>query len=185
MRTLAKQLGYGVMSLYNHVADKDDLLDGMLELVAAEIVLPPAQAEWQSDLRDCAISAYKALLNHRWAGRYWSRSPGPTKNLYHEAILRVLRQGQFSEALACQGYHALTMHVVGFAVQVAELPFTSNKQSVAMTKQAQQQMPVDAYPYLNEHIKFHLAGKDKTNNFKYMLDLILDGLERDLKTSGA
>lgn len=183
MRTLAKELGYGVMSLYNHVADKDDLLDGMLELVAAEIELPPEHAEWKPGVRACAISAYKALLNHPWAGRYWGRSPGPYKNDYHEAILRVLRQGQFSEALACQGYHALTMHVVGFSVQVAELAFSNNKQLVAMTKQAQLDMPVEKYPYLNEHVQFHLDGKDKTNNFKYMLDLILDGLERELQNA--
>lgn len=179
MRTLAKELGYGVMSLYNHVADKDDLLDGMLELVAAEIELPPTGGAWSTNLRNCAISAYKALLNHPWAGRYWSRSPGPNKNAYHEAVLRVMREAGFPEELACQGYHALTMHVVGFAVQVTELPYNNNAQLVAMTKQAQQQMPVEEFPYLNEHIQFHLAGKDKTNNFKYMLDLILSGLDRE------
>ena len=180
MRLLAKELGFGVMSLYNHVTDKEDLLDGMVELVAQEIELPPqVSADWKQDLRACAISAYRMFMRHRWASALWSRWPGPTKNRYHDGILRVLRTAGFPESLACQGFHALTMHVVGFAMQVVDMPFSNREELVALGQRALTEVTADAFPHLAEHIEYHLAGRDDRNDFKFMLDLILDGLERD------
>ncbi len=183
MRSLASELGFGVMSLYNHVSDKDDLIEGMSDAVAAEIELPSGPVVWKRDLRALAISAYRALLNHPWASSVWGRSNSLNKSKYHEAVLRVLRQAGFSEELSCRGFHALTMHVVGFAMQVMEMQFTSKAELHALGKKYMADLPREDYPYLHEHVEFHLAGKDTRNDFKYMLDLILDGLERD-KSSG-
>lgn len=184
MRLLAAELGSGVMSLYKHVTDKDDLLDCMVDLVAAEIELPPAKAEWKEDLRSTAISAYKVLLSHPWATGIWgSRNPGLAKNRYHESILRVLREAGFSEELACQGYHALTMHVVGFAMQVLEMPFSNKDEMFSAGKKALETLSEQNFPYLVEHVEFHLKAKNYKSDFKYILDLILDGLDRDFAQS--
>lgn len=180
MRTLAKQLGFGVMSLYNHVKDKDDLLEAMIESVASEIEMPDGDADWKADLSACVISAYRMMLNHRWLPSIWSRSLGYTKNRYHDAILRVMREAGFPEELACRGFHALTMHVVGFSQQVLEMPFATKQEFVAFGRQHLAELEEQDLPYLREHVSFHLEGKDKRSDFKYVLNLILDGLERDL-----
>lgn len=97
----------------------------------------------------------------------------------------MLRESGFSEELACRGYHALTMHVVGFSMQVLELqPIVGKKQKMhALGKEILEEMSSETYPYMVEHIKFHMSGKDKRNDFKYLLDLILDGLKRDQASS--
>ena len=182
MRQLAAELGCGVMSLYNHVADKDDLLDGMVEYVAAEIELPSASnrgSNWVRDLRRCVVSAYKANVRHLWVAKIWGRDPGPAKNAYHETLLRIMREAGLPEELSCRGFHALTMHVVGFSLQVADLAFANKREFRQMGRRILAELDGDEFPYLREHVKFHLDGRDKRNDFKYMLDLILDGLERD------
>ena len=184
MRVLATQVGCSVMSLYNHVRDKDDLIDGMLDFVAHDIELPQSrkqQDRWHKDMQVCIASAYKVMLNHHWVAKYWGQSNGPGKRRYHETILRILRQAGFSEELACRGFHALTMHVVGFALQVMELrPIMTDKKKVhELGHQFLDEMDEGEYPYLREHVQFHLDGRDKRNDFKYMLELILAGLERD------
>ena len=184
MRNLAKELGFGVMSLYNHVADKDDLLDAIVESVASEIEIPKEGTEWKEGLRRCVISAYRMMLNHPWVPGLWGRSLGYAKNRYHDALLRLMRKAEFPEELACRGFHALTMHVVGFALQVLEMPFTGKKEFQAFGKRHLKELEEQDLPYLHEHVRFHLAGKDVRSDFKYMLDLILDGLERDLASEG-
>jgi len=185
MRRLAVELNCGAMSLYHHVADKDELIGLMIDAIAEEIELPSPAQDWAADMRAYIISAYKMMLNHRWAPKHWSQGIGPAKHDYHENILRMLRQSGFSEELACRGYHALTMHVVGFSMQVLELqPIIGSKQKMhTMGKQLLGEMSSERYPYMVEHIEFHLSGKDQRNDFKYLLDLILDGLERDLDSS--
>lgn len=184
MRLLAAELGCGVMSLYNHVRDKDDLIEGMVDAVAKEIELPIADGEkdaWVDDLRLCCTSAYKVMLKHHWAPKSWGKGNGPFKNDYHEALLRVLRKAGFSEELACRGYHALTMHVVGFSLQVLEIrPIMDTKKKVrTLGAQVLEELSEERYPYMREHIRFHMSGKDQRNDFKYILSLILEGLERD------
>ena len=180
MRSLAKELNFGVMSLYNHVNDKDDLLDAMVEKVASEIELPTEVRVWKEDLRHCIVSAYRVMLNHPWLPAVWGRPPGYAKNRYHDTVLRLMRDADFPEELACRGFHALTMHVVGFALQVLEMPFKTKREFRAFGKQHLKDLDEQGLPYLSEHVRFHLEGKDVRNDFKYMLDLILDGLERDL-----
>ena len=180
MRSLANELGFGVMSLYNHVKDKDDLLDAMVASVASEIEIPESPIAWKAGLRACIVSAYRMMLNHHWLPSLWSRSLGFAKNRYHDTVLRLMREADFPEELACRGFHALTMHVVGFALQVLEMPFATKQEFVAFGKQHLADLEEQDLPYLRDHVRFHLEGKDKRSDFKYMLDLILDGLERDL-----
>ena len=122
------------------------------------------------------------MLRHRWVAGVWGRRAGPMKNRYHEALLRVMRQADFPEVLACQGSHALTMHVVGFALQALEMPLTTREEFHAAGRQALEELDAEQFPYLREHVQFHLDGRDQRSDFKFMLDLILDGLERDLVT---
>ena len=190
MRQLAKELNCGAMSLYHHVADKDDLIDYMIDAIALEIELPSRQSSlevWLDDLRGCIISAYKMMLNHHWAPKHWGQGTGPAKNAYHEAVLRIMREAGFPEELACRGFHALTMHVVGFSMQALELrPLMDSKKKVhELGARVLAEMSEQDFPYLVEHIKFHMSGGDQRNDFKYMLDLILDGLARDLPAAMA
>lgn len=181
MRRLAAELGAGAMSLYHHVSDKDDLLDGMIDLVAEEIGQPPSDLAWKPALRECAISAHQVLLDHRWASSLWgTRGPGPGKLRHLESILRVLRESGFSEALACRGFHSLTMHIVGFTLQELELPFNNRTELVSVAKNFLSELSQDQYPYFAEHVKHHLRVPSDRDTFVYMLDLLLDGLERDL-----
>ena len=182
MRNLGKELGFGVMSLYNHVENKEDLLDAMVDFVSHEIKLPVSddiQETWKADLRACMVSAYGMMRNHSWVSSIWSRPPGNGKNRYHEGVLRIMREAGIAEELSCRGFHALTMHVVGFALQVLDLPFSNREELRALGHKAYDDLDEQTYPFLREHIRFHLDGRDKRNDFKYMLDLILDGLERD------
>ena len=132
-------------------------------------------------MRACAISAHHVLLSHRWSISLWgTRGPGPGKLRHLDSILRVLRESGFSEEMACRGFHALTMHIVGFTLQVLELPFSNRSELVAVAENFLSEVDHDAYPYFVEHVKHHLDESRDPDDFVYMLDLILDGLERDL-----
>lgn len=181
MRSLAKELGCGVMSLYNHVQDKDDLLDAMVDAVASEIKISKNRKSWQEDLSRCITSAYRMMLKHPWLPQQWGRSLGFSKNRYHNAILQIMCEADFPEELACRGFHALTMHVVGYSLQAMEMPFKTKQEFVAFGKQHLKSLEEQELSYLRDHVQFHLDGKDKRSDFKYMLDLILAGLESDLQ----
>ncbi len=181
MRSLAKRLGCGAMSLYNHVSDKDDLIQAMADAVAADIELPvdrPAHT-CREDLRACAISAYRVMLDHPWLARVWGRCNGPNKHRYHEALLRTMRQAGYDEPLACQGFHGITMHVVGFALQVSDMPQAVQEDLRGVAQKTLEELDAQTFPFMREHIQFHLNGGDQRSDFKFMLDLILDGLARD------
>ncbi len=187
MRALAKSLGFGVMSIYNHVSNKDDLLGEVVDAVTSEIQFQNdriIEESWKEELRSGMISAYGVLSNHKWLPGVWNRYPGPAKHRFHEWILRTMRESGFSEELACRGFHALTMHLGGFALQATELPFSTREEFVALCNRFLQELDEKDFHYVREHIQFHLEGKDRSSDFAYMLDLILDGLERDLTTEG-
>ena len=96
-----------------------------------------------------------------------------------------MRSAGFSEELSCRGFHALTMHVVGFALQSQEMPFSNREELRALARRTLEELPEAEYPFMREHIHFHLDGKDQRSDFAYMLDLILDGLERDFAEAAA
>jgi AcrR family transcriptional regulator len=177
MRKLAQALGVEAMSLYYYVANKDALLDGIVDVVVSEFVLPDEAGDWKSALRASAISAHQALLRHRWAARLLtSAAIGPARLHHMEWLLGQLRQAGFSPTMTHHGYHALDSHIIGFTLW--EVGFPDDLGDLATT--FLEQLPVDQYPYLAEHIEQHLGPPESEDRseFEFGLDLILDGLER-------
>ena len=183
MRKLGEALGVEAMSLYNHVANKDDLLDGMIDVVFGEIDLPAGEADWKTAMRQRAISARRVLSRHRWAiGLMESRtSPGPATLRHHDAVIGCLREAGFSIELAAHAFSVLDSYIYGFALQEASLPFdTPERDRRAGRRTILAQFPADEYPHLAELTIEHVLqpGYDYGDEFEFGLDLILDGLER-------
>ena len=183
MRRLGQELGVEAMSLYNHVAEKDDILDGLVDLVFGEIEVP-CESGWKSAMRDRAISARDALAHHRWAiGLMESRRNAGAANLaHHDSVLRCLRQAGFSVELAAHAYSALDSYIYGFALQQANLPFDTGEQAAEVAESILGRSVGEHYPYLAEIATEHVMkpGYSYSAEFEYGLDLILDGLEKAL-----
>ena len=181
MRELAREMGYGAMSLYNHVASKEEILAGMVELAASEIEIPAASSgDWKADLRGIARSTHKTLIRHRWAASRWfGTPPGPARLRYNEAILRVLREAGCTVGDACSGFHTITTHVLGFTLQRIDFP-VSEKDLAAAARGFLADMPVEEFPYFAEHVQHHIDVPEVEDGFGLVLDLILEGIERDL-----
>jgi AcrR family transcriptional regulator len=180
MRKLAQELGVEAMSLYNHVANKDDILDGIVDLVASEIDLPSHGIEWKTALRESAISAHEALSRHPWAGSLWMapRKVSPVRLRHGDAVLRTFREAGFSKELTYHAYHTFQGHVFGFTLQELNFPYDA-EQLKELAANFIRDFPADEYPYLAEHITQHMdPGDDQQGAFEIGLDLILDGLER-------
>src|SRR5690349_24965496 len=179
MRKLGQVLGVEAMSLYNHVAGKADLLDGMIDVVFSEIGLPPAVGGGKSAKRARALSARAVLGRHRWAiGLMESRkTPGPATLRHHDAVLGCLRGAGFSVELTAHAYSLLDSYIYGFALQEASLPFSSGDETAA---EIARHMPVGEYPHLAEIAAVHVLqpGYQYGDEFEIGLDLILDALER-------
>jgi AcrR family transcriptional regulator len=182
MRRLGHHLGVEAMSLYNHVANKDDLLDGMVDLVFAEIGDPPREADWRPAMRRRAFAVRDVLARHPWAiGLMDSRlRPGPATLRHHNAVIGCLRAAGFSIAMAAHAYSVLDSYIYGFALQQKSLPFTTAEESATVTEQLLRQFPVEEYPHLSEMAVQHVLqpGYDYADEFAFGLDLILDGLAR-------
>ena len=182
MRKLGQALGVEAMSLYHHVANKDALLDGMVDLVFAEIELPAAGTDWKPAMRRRALSARAALRRHPWAiALMESRgTPGPANLRHHDAVLGCLRAAGFSVALTAHAYSLLDAYIYGFALQEASLPFTTPEETAEVAQSIMEAFPADAYPHLTELAVQHVLqpGYDYGDEFGFGLDLILDGLER-------
>ena len=182
MRRLGQVLGVEAMSLYNHVAGKGDLLDGMIDVVFGEIGLPPAVGGWKSAMRARALSARAVLGRHRWAiGLMESRkTPGPATLRHHDAVLGCLRGAGFSIELTAHAYSLLDSYIYGFALQEASLPFGSPEETAQGANEIAGQMPAGEYPYLAELATTHILqpGYQYGSEFEIGLDLILDALER-------
>ena len=182
MRKLGEAAGVEAMSLYNHIASKEDLLDGMIDLVFSEIELPAAAEGWKNAMRRRAISVRTVLSRHRWAvGLMESRtSPGPATLLHHDAVLGCLRDAGFSLELAAHAYAALDSYIYGFALQERGLPFDTAEETAALAQVMLAQFPADTYPHLAEFTFGHILqpGYDFGSEYEYGLGLILDGLEK-------
>lgn len=182
MRRLADALGAGAMSLYRYVANKDELLDAMIDTVFAEIELPPEEADWQSAMRKRSVSARQVLARHRWAiGLMDSRtSPGPAHLRHREAITACLRTAGFTVVMATHASWLLDSYVYGYALQESGLPFDTAGDLADLVEDVYlPQLPPDEFPYLNESAAALVAaGYDPTQEFGFGLDLVLDALER-------
>jgi AcrR family transcriptional regulator len=182
MRKLGQVLGVEAMSLYNHVADKGDLLDGMIDIVFGEIGLPSGDEGWRQAMRRRAISAREVLGRHRWAiGLMESRrSPGPATLRHHDAVLGCLREAGFSVELTAHAYSLLDSYIYGFALQEASLPFDTGEEAAQVAQDISAMMPGGEYPYLAEIAAVHVLqpGYQYGQEFETGLDLILEALER-------
>jgi AcrR family transcriptional regulator len=182
MRRLAQQLAVEAMSLYHHVANKVELLDGMIDLVFAEIDLPSREDDWKRALRARAISAREVLVRHLWAiGLMESRtSPGPATLRHHDAVLGCLREGGFSLPATAHAYSLLDSYIYGFALQEINLPFKNADEAADVAATMMAQMPAGEYPYLTEIAVEHVLqpGYTYANEYEIGLDLILEGIER-------
>ena len=182
MRKLGQALGVEAMSLYNHVASKVDLLDGMIDIVFSEIELPSREDGWRAAMRQRAISVRRVLSRHRWAiGLMESRSsPGPATLRHHDAVIGCLRDAGFSIELAAHAFSVLDSYIYGFALQERSLPFPTPEETAELAQDILAGFPADKYPHLAELTTQHVLrpGYDYGNEFEFGLDLILDGLER-------
>jgi AcrR family transcriptional regulator len=181
MRRLGEALGVEAMSLYNHVASKSDLLDGMIDIVFGEIDLPSGDGDWRAAMRRRAISARQVLRRHPWAiGLMESRSsPGPATLQHHDAVLGCLRQGGLSVELTAHAYSLLDSYIYGFALQEATLPFGTGEKAAQVAQEIAGQFASGQYPHLTEMAATHVLqpGYSYGDEFETGLDLILDGLQ--------
>jgi AcrR family transcriptional regulator len=183
MRLLARELGVKPMSLYHYIAGKDEILDGIVDLVFSEIDLPSPGGDWQLEMRRRAISARRVLRQHSWAiGLMESRAnPGPATLHHHDATIGTLRGAGFSVAMTAHAYALLDSYVYGFALQEASLPF--NRDTAAhITEPTGEQIAADQYPHLAEMATQHILqpGYDFGDEFDIGLSVILDALERSI-----
>ncbi|UOY00727.1 TetR/AcrR family transcriptional regulator [Blastococcus sp. PRF04-17] len=185
MRKLGEALGVEAMSLYNHVANKVDLLDGMIDAVFAEIGSPSASAGWRAAMCERAIGVRRVLRRHRWAiGLMESRtSPGPATLAHHDAVIGVLRGGGFTIAQTAHAFALLDSYIYGFALQENGLPFEGAEETAQVAREIFAGFPADAYPHVVELTTQHVLqpGYDFGDEFQFGLELILDGLERLLR----
>lgn len=181
MRKLARELGVEAMSLYHHVAGKDDILDGIVDLVVGEMDVATEDTDWKAAIRQSAISTHEVLLRHPWACSLMMATTtiSPSRLRWMEALLAALRQGGFSADLTHHAYHALDSHITGFTLW--QVSFTFDAEDLQELGAAfLRELPVDEYPYFAEHVEQHLlpSGSEDKSEFEFGLDLILDGLER-------
>ena len=184
MRKLAEHLDVKPMSLYYHVANKEEILDGIVDIVFGDIWLPRIGAEWKLAMRDRAISVRHILGDHPWATSLMQSrvNPGPALLRHHDSVIGCLRQGGFSVAMAAHAFSVMDAYIYGFALQEKTLPFETPEEIAVIAEMILQQMPADEYPYLAELTVDHILqpGYNYSDEFEFGLDLVLDGLERSL-----
>ena len=185
MRRLAQELRVEAMTLYYYVANKNDLLSGIVDIVVQGIDLPKPGEPWKAALRTAAISAHDILVRHPWSAALFLRGePRQGRLDYMNGILGSLREGGFSTEMTHHAYHALDSHILGFTLwQVGILTATDDLDRTAADFLAQ--LDRARYPHLAEHVDWHIADHpQEKSEFEFGLDLILDGLER-LPPAGA
>ncbi|MEM6436036.1 MAG: TetR/AcrR family transcriptional regulator C-terminal domain-containing protein [Cyanobacteria bacterium P01_D01_bin.115] len=179
MRQLAQKLGVKAMSLYNHVANKEDILDGLVDLVVGEIALPRREKDWKTAMRQRALSAHTVLLRHPWATlAIVSRvNVGPATLRYVEATLGCLVEAGFSFEQADHVWNAIDSHIYGFTLQALNFPFEAAEYST-VAKDYVAMIPPEQYPYLNQLTHHIIEGRyNGLHDFEFALELLLNGLE--------
>jgi AcrR family transcriptional regulator len=180
MRRLARELGVEAMSLYNHVANKDEILDGIVDVVVGEIELPSYGVDWRSAIRRNVISTRDVLLRHPWASKLLMarQSGGPAELRHADWRLRTLREAGFAKDVIYHAFHILEAYVLGYAGMQLSFPYRG-EELAGMATTFLQQLPRDEYPDLVEHVMQHLEPHEGgEGGFEFGLDLLLDGLER-------
>ncbi|UKA49759.1 TetR/AcrR family transcriptional regulator [Arthrobacter sp. FW305-123] len=182
IRTLAQSMGTKPMSLYYYVANKDEILDGIVDMVFSEIDPPAPGGDWRGEMQRRAHGVRSALRRHPWAvGLLESRSaPGPATLRHHEATLATLREAGFTVQLTAHAYALLDSYIYGFALQEAALPFEGRDTAAGITNPIMERFATGEYPRMVEIAVEHVLkpGYDFGDEFTFGLNLILDGLER-------
>jgi AcrR family transcriptional regulator len=182
MRRLADELGVKAMSLYNHIANKEDLLEGILDTALAEIAVPRPDADWRTQIREIAVSAHETMLKHSWAADLAVRAkPGPGRLRYGDSLLGCLRNAGFSKELTFHAYHIVESYIQGYTALVLNYRSVDLSQfDDVVARFVRGDYAADS-PHFTEHALQHMQpepGQDDVNAYELGLDLILDGLER-------
>jgi AcrR family transcriptional regulator len=184
MRGLGDALGVEAMSLYNHVANKADLLSGMMDAVFAEVELPSHSDDWRTAIRKRSVSFHAALIRHPWSSalRDSATQSGTATLRHHDRVIGTFRNAGFSVALTAHAFSLIDSYIYGFALQEASLPLATEKQSADVAAAMMSQLPVAEYPYLAELTTDHVMrpGYRYGDEFTIGLDLVLDSLEAAL-----
>ena len=184
IRSLAQHLGVKPMSLYYYVANKNEILDAIVDVVFSEIDLPTVDGDWRSEVHLRATSARHVLRRHSWAiGLLESRtSPGPATLRHHDAMIGTLRGAGFSIEMTAHAYALIDSYVYGFALQEAALPFEGSDDVATVVEPLIEQFSTTEYPHLVELATEHVLrpGYDFGDEFDFGLTLILDGLARSI-----
>jgi AcrR family transcriptional regulator len=186
MRKLGQELGVEGMAMYYYFANRDQIIDGIVDLVFAEIDLPAGDGDWKAAMRRRAISLRDVLLRHRWAvGLMESRRNGGPANLrHHDAVIGSLRAGGMDIDMTAHAYSLLDSYTYGFALTKMTLPFDTGEEVAEVAQVMLATFQPQEYPHLIEMMGHALEpGYDYLDEFEYGLDAILDGLERALESS--
>lgn len=182
MRKLAEALGVEAMSLYHHFANKEAILDGMVDVVFGEIEFPTRRVGWRVAMRRRAVATRQALLRHGWAlGLLESRrNPGLATLRHHDAVIGCLRRGGFSVAATASAFSLLDSYTYGFVLQELALPFRTAEEIQAVAGEILGRLPADELPHFTELTVQHALqpGYAYAKEFEIGLELVLDGLER-------
>lgn len=188
IRSLADKLGVKPMSVYHHVANKDEILDSIVDLVFREIDLPAPDDDWRTGMRRRAVSARQALRRHPWAIQLLQSrtSPGPATLRHHNAVIGSLRRAGFSVEMTAHAFALIDSYVFGFALSEDALPIHGPETVTEVAESMMQQYPADAYPHLAEFSTEHILrpGYDFGQEFDFGLGLILDALARTVLANG-
>jgi AcrR family transcriptional regulator len=185
IRSLAQELGAKPMSVYYHVAGKEAILDGIVDVVFSEIDLPSPGGDWRTELRRRAASARQVLRRHRWAiGLMESRTtPGPATLRHHDAVLATLRAAGFSLEMTAHAYALIDSYTYGFALQEAGLPFEGPDTVAPVAESIMERFAGGDYPHLVEMTTgyYFKTTYDFGDEFDFGLNLILDALSASLR----
>lgn len=180
MRRLARELGVEAASLYHHVSSKNEMLDGLVDVVAAEIELPPPSTRWRDAITLRAHNTRAGLRRHPWAVSLMASrtSPGPATLRLLETGIRCFREGGFSVVSAAHAISVVDSYVHGFVLQEVNLPFRDESELAAMTGSIMEAFPASEFPYLFELTVEHVLqpGYDYSNEFDSGLEAVLDGV---------
>jgi AcrR family transcriptional regulator len=185
MRRLGDELGFEAMSLYRYVANKNDLLDGMLDLVLDEWQLPDRHGDWLEAIQTSARTVHEALRRHPWAAQLLMTGSHvrPARLRYMESLLGTLREAGFDAETTYHVYHLLDGYIFGFSLW--EIAYTTIPMDAEVVSSLMETIPWDEYPQLAEHRDQHMTDgpHSEVSAFDVGLDLILDGLQKRLVSS--
>lgn len=181
IRKLAAEIDAKPMTIYHHVPNKEAIIDGIVDLVFAEIDLPPTDIDWKVAIRQRCISAREVLARHPWAPPLMESrtTPGMATLGHHDAVLGCFRRGGMPWEMVAHAYAVVDSYVYGFALQEASLPFNGDEDIADLADQMVKAFPPGVFPHMVEFTTQHVLrpGYAFGNSFEFGLDLLLDGIE--------